>query len=567
MRDDQHPDQAEAVPTQYEPSAPARADATRPGDPRDHVGSDDARDPGESRDCLDASDQSPTPTTVEATESVPPLSGPSRVRATFERARSRCSALAARARHALPPLPSRVTRDARDARDALVARVSKGASAVKARPRRSASIAAGVLLVAAVVPAVALRATRGQASELLVLAAPSALVSAKPADAASSAKATAPSVKPFQPPSALAGLDLKSISVDDTGAVATAASGRIAKLTLDPKAQIAATRLMAKHKLPEAAVVLLDPATGKVLVYASRGGGGHDLAAEATSPSASVFKVVTGSALVQVAGVPIDTKVCYGGGDSKLEPRDLKDDPKLDKYCATMSQAMGRSINAVFGKLAQRKLAVSDLNTVAGNLGFGVALPFDVVIQPSKLDVPSDPLNFARTAAGFYNTTLSPLHAAMLAGTIGNGGTMMRPWIVSSVLDGNQTLYKAPSPSIFRKAIDASTASSVGSMMLETVANGTSFKAFHDAKGKAFIPGVEIAGKTGTLNLTPGSSAKLVTWFVGYAPAKNPKVAIATLIVNDPVWKVKANTLSREVLQYWFAENGYAGVTAPSLDP
>jgi hypothetical protein len=542
MRDDQHPDQAQAVQSQFEAGDPPRADAL------------DALDAG------DQSDQSPTPTTVEAsvetTDREAPLSGPTRVRASFERARARLSSLASRTRESLP------------SREQLAARMSEGASAVKARPRRSASIAAGVLLVAAVIPAIALRASRGQASELLVLGAPSAIVAAgKAAEPSASAKATAPSVKPFQPPSALAGLDLKSISVDDTGAVATAASGHIAKLTLDPKAQIAATRLMAKHKLPEAAVVLIDPSTGKVLVYASRGGGGHDLAAEATSPSASVFKVVTGSALVGVAGVPIDTKVCYGGGDSKLEPRDLKDDPKLDKYCATMSQAMGRSINAVFGKLAQRKLAVSDLNTVATNLGYGVALPFDVVIQPSRIDLPSDPLNFARTAAGFYNTTLSPLHAAMLAGTIGNGGTMMRPWIVSSVNDGATQLYKAPAPSIFRKSIDASTAGSVGSMMLETVANGTSFKAFHDAKGKAFIPGVEVAGKTGTLNLTPGSSAKLVTWFIGYAPAKNPKVAIATLIVNDPVWKVKANTLSREVLQYWFAENGYAGVTAPSLDP
>jgi hypothetical protein len=520
MRDDQHPE-----------ATPERAGA-------------------ETRDA-DAVDQSPRPTTVDTAPAgrmtTPPLSGPTRVRNAFEKARAKLRASLPRGRE--------VGRD-------LMAR---GKSAVKARPRRTASIAAGLVVVAVAVPVIALRATRAPASELLVLGAPSA-VAAKSVESAS-AKPAAPTVKPFQPPSALAGLDLKSISVDDTGAVATAASGHIAKLTLDPKTQIAATRLMAKHKLPEAAVVMIEPSTGKVLVYASRGGGGHDLAAEATSPSASVFKVVTGSALVQVAGVPIDTKVCYGGGDSKLEPRDLKDDPKLDKYCATLSQAMGRSINAVFGKLAQRKLAVSDLNTVATNLGYGVALPFDVPVQASKLDIPTDPLNFARTAAGFYNTTLSPLHAAMLAGTVANSGTMMRPWIVSSVLDGNQSLYKAGAPSIFRKALEPATASAVEKMMIETVANGTSFKAFHDAKGKAFIPGVEVAGKTGTLNLTPGSSSKLVTWFMGYAPVKNPKVSIAVLIVNDPVWKVKANTLAREVLQYWASQNGYPGVTAPSLDP
>lgn len=542
MRDDQLPEEAGA------PTPRAAAPAEAPFQARADAA--DAAEPGCLRDGRDgdALDQSPRPTTVEAIESTPPLSGPTRIKGAFEQARSRLRALGSATRSSLP-----------SGRD-LVAR---GRSAVEARPRRTVSIAAVVLLVAAAAPVVALRATRAPASELLVLGAPSML----PAKASDSAKAAAPTVKPFQPPSALAGLDLKSISVDDNGAVATAASGRIAKLTLDPKTQIAATRLMAKHKLPEASVVMIEPSTGKVLVYASRGGGGRDLAAEAGSPSASVFKVVTGSALVQVGGVPIDTKVCYGGGDSKLEPRDLKDDPKVDKYCATLSQAMGRSINAVFGKLAQRKLAVADLNTVATNLGYGVALPFDVPVQASRLDVPTDPLNFARTAAGFYNTTLSPLHAAMLAGTVANGGTMMRPWIVSSVLDGSQSLYKAGAPTLFRKALEPSTASAVEKMMLETVANGTSFKAFHDAKGKAFLPGVDVAGKTGTLNLTPGSSQKLVTWFIGYAPAKNPKVAIATLIVNDPVWKVKANTLAREVLQYWASQNGYAGVTAPSLDP
>ena len=522
-------------------------------DPHSHDGgkAEAPQDPARDDVLGDALDKSPFPTTVEATPG-PSIVEPAVRGARLDRVRARVGALAASMRRAVPKGQ---------------AWVERGASAVRARPRRSASIALGALVVAAAVPLMALHASRGEASEPVVLPAPSAVV-ARSSEAIAAPKApVVPSVKPFQPPSALAGLDLKAIAVDDAGAVSTVAGGRIAKLTLDPKSQLAATRLMARHKLAEAAVVMVEPSTGKVLVYASRGGGGHDLAAEATAPSASVFKIVTGSALVQIAGVPIDTKVCYGGGDSKLEPRDLKDDPRQDKYCATLSQAMGRSINAIFGKLAQRRLAVSDLNTVGMNLGYGTALPFDVAVQPSKLDVPTDPLSFSRTAAGFYNSTLSPLHGALLAATVADGGTMMRPWIVSSVVDGAQTIWRAPAPSVFRKALEPATASAVEKMLLETVANGTSHKAFHDAKGRAFIPGVEIAGKTGTLNLTPGNSSKLVTWFVGYAPVKNPKVAIAAMIVNDPVWKVKANTLAREVLQYWFAENGYAGVSAPSLDP
>jgi len=115
-----------------------------------------------------------------------------------------------------------------------------------------------------------------------------------------------------------------------------------------------------------------------------------------------------------------------------------------------------------------------------------------------------------------------------------------------------------------RKVIEPQTAGDVGKMMLETVSQGTSYKAFHDKNGKSFLPGIDVAGKTGTLNQP--QPLKLFTWFVGFAPAKNPTIAIAVLVVNDPVWKVKANVVGREVLQAYFAAQGAQGVVMPSLD-
>ncbi|GAC1570174.1 MAG: hypothetical protein NVS3B20_01650 [Polyangiales bacterium] len=373
-----------------------------------------------------------------------------------------------------------------------------------------------------------------------------------------------PAARLTPPSSALSGLDLQSISIDDSGAVAAAARGRIAKLTLEPRLQNAAQQLLSKHKLPQGAIVMIEPSTGKVLAYASRGGEGHDLAVEANAPSASVFKMVTGAALVQVAGVSPDLKTCYSGGEQKILAVDLKDDPKRDTYCATLGQALGRSINTVFARLAAKKLSPTDLSTIAAQLGYGTPIPFDVPVSVSKIDLPTDPLGFARTAAGFWNTTLSPLHGALLAATVANGGVTMRPFVVSEVLDGTTSLYKAPQPSAWRKAIEPTTAATLEKMMVETVSQGTSYKAFHDAKGKAFLPGIEVAGKTGTLNQS--SPVKLFTWFVGFAPVQSPKVAIAALVVNDPVWKVKANVLAREVLQFYFAEQGSTGVTAPTFD-
>ena len=92
------------------------------------------------------------------------------------------------------------------------------------------------------------------------------------------------------PPAPLAALDLHSLAIDDNGAVASAGGARVAHLTLDPKLQIFVNKLLAKHKLPQASVVMIDPATGKVLAYASRDNSGavKDLNVEATAPSASV---------------------------------------------------------------------------------------------------------------------------------------------------------------------------------------------------------------------------------------------------------------------------------------
>lgn len=430
----------------------------------------------------------------------------------------------------------------------------RGRDAVKARPRRAASVFAAVVVVSAAIPLATMR-SKGAPPETT----PSAQ-SVEPA----SPKSTSALPKPYQPVPALSGLDLKSIAVDDAGVVATAANGRVARLTLDPKMQVSATRILKKHKLPQVAAVMMDPTTGKILAYASVGGDGKDLNVDASAPSASVFKVVTGAALVQIANVPADLKVCYSGGEQKILPSDLKEDPKKDSYCATVAQAMGRSINTVFARLASKKLTGPDLSAIASQMGYGSPIPFDVPVAVSKIDLPTDTLGFARTAAGFWNTTLSPLHGAMIAATVANGGVTMRPYIVSEVLDGTTQVYKASGSTTLRKAIEPTTASTLEKMMMETVSQGTSYKAFHDAKGKAFLPGIEVAGKTGTLNQP--SPLKLYTWFVGFAPAKKPTVAIATLVVNDPVWKVKANVVARELLQAWFAQQGASGVSAPALD-
>lgn len=497
----------------------------------------------------------PVPTAVESVraDSTPPTTASARAR--LDGAASRLRALVG----ALAPIVDRTKIQGSNL-------IATGRAAIAARPRHALVVTAIVALLVLVLP----RAAHRRPPQSDPQPEPSQVASASTSPSAAPVEpldegAAAAGKKPFQPTAALAGLDLKSIAIDDAGAVASAANGRVARLTVDPRLQIAVTRLLKKHKVPQAGVVVMDPSTGKVLAYGSRGGdGGKDLDVEAFAPSASVFKIVTGAALVQIAGLTPDFKTCYTGGEQKITAAELREDPKRDIYCATLAQAMGRSLNTVFARLASKKLTAPDLQAIAAQLGYGTAIPFDVPVEISKIDLPTDTLGFARTAAGFWNTTLSPLHGALLASAVADGGVMMRPWIVSEVLDGTSSIYKAPAPQLWHKAIDPATASALETMMRETVSQGTSYKAFHDKNGKAFLPDIPVAGKTGTLNQS--SPVKLFTWFVGFAPLKNPKVAIATLVVNDPVWKVKANVLAREVLQAYFSEQGAPGVQAPAFD-
>jgi peptidoglycan glycosyltransferase len=237
--------------------------------------------------------------------------------------------------------------------------------------------------------------------------------------------------EPLDDPGPVAGLDLLHVTLTDTAATAPADSG-MARLTLDPGLQREALGLMEAHHLPEAAVVLMDVASGKLLAYASHVDHGalHDLCVEATAPSASVFKVVTGAALVEDAHLGPDTKQCYSGGEQRINSVDLVDDPQRDRWCTTLAGAMGRSLNTVFARLAKEHLTPSQLEAMAQRFGYADPIGFDVPVQPGALRVPTEPLEFARTAAGFWNTTLSPLQAAEISAIVAREGEPVRPTIV-----------------------------------------------------------------------------------------------------------------------------------------
>jgi len=184
-------------------------------------------------------------------------------------------------------------------------------------------------------------------------------------------------------------------------------------------------------------------------------------------------------------------------------------------------------------------------------------------VEPSHLDVPAEPLEFARTAAGFWHSTLSPLHGALLAATIANQGVMPAPTLVGKAVatDGAPLELPVATP---HRVISAATAREVGKMMELTTRIGTAKATFNDKKGRRLLA-VDVAGKTGTLGAETDRGYVGYSWFVGYAPADHPRIAFAVTLGNHPSWRIKATYVARRIVTEYLTERAEKSRTAPRL--
>ena len=322
--------------------------------------------------------------------------------------------------------------------------------------------------------------------------------------------------------------------------VAPVRGGGHRKLTLDPNLQATAERLLAKARPHEGAIVLSDVRTGKILAWASRGGG--DVVATPMAPSASVFKVVTAAALLESRKVSPATRQCYSGGEHGIEAEDLHDDRSRDDRCTSLGDALGHSVNLVFARMALKHLKPEELRETAEQLGIGADIPIDIRVPRSQIRIPDDELGFGRAAAGFWNGKMSALSALYLMHTIANKGERVPLSILAEDAD--------PPEHELGRAMRLSTANTLVRMLEVTTRSGTSAKVFHDEDGRKVFPGMNVAGKTGTL--IGGKPTRMFSWFAGFAPSRNPRVAITVLLANDVKWWTKGNAVAREMLEAYF---------------
>lgn len=320
----------------------------------------------------------------------------------------------------------------------------------------------------------------------------------------------------------------------------------LALLSLDAELQERLTQELSAGRVPWGATVVVEVKTGRVLALAEHSEREPDtpVARRALARAASVFKIVSSSALLR-SGVPPEQGICTHGGRRRLAERHLVDNAAKDKSCLTFGDVLPYSANTAMARLVDKYVPVGGLLDEAHRWGFDAPLVFPLPVEPSPTSlVPEEPFARAQTAAGFGGVHLSALHAAMLAATVANHGVWVGPSLIDAVSGGPRVPVQEPT-----RVLDEPFARELANMMVDVVERGTARRAFDDRESP--LRGVPVGGKTGTY--MDYDQHIDITWFVGFAPADDPEVAVASVVVNDWIlWWVKGLTVGRRALAiYW----------------
>jgi penicillin-binding protein A len=346
--------------------------------------------------------------------------------------------------------------------------------------------------------------------------------------------------------------------------------------TISPKAQQAAYQALAGDGGHDAAAVAIDPSTGAILAMASYPSYDPNLltthdgaklnqadkqlltdpsqpllnrAINATYPPGSTFKIVTSGAAFstgQVANVestiPAPQPLVLPNGNL------LNNDS--DETCGDgqppIIEAFWLSCDTAFAKLGI-SLGGAALKSQAQKFGWdSSSLQIPMRVSASQLPLITDPSFTGMTAIGQYNDTVTPLQEAMDAAAIANGGKLMKPYLLKSVVAPDLTTVASTTPSVLSQAVSPQIASEIGQMMVQVTQNpdGTAY-----ATANQSVAGVEIAGKTGTAQNGINNSGLNDAVFTCFAPAANPKIAVGVIVQGGGFGADAAAPIAVKIIQ------------------
>ena len=330
-------------------------------------------------------------------------------------------------------------------------------------------------------------------------------------------------------------------------------------LTINKQAQAAAYQAMGNRR---GAVVAIDPSTGAILAAVSTPSfdpntlSSHSAdgivaaydkykadpnapllnrAFNQTYPPGSVFKVVVAAAALK-KGLTPQTRVPAVNAlqlpDSTAKLRNFDGEQCADGKTDTLDHALAISCNTAFAQLGMT-LGEDAVRSEAELFGINDSpMSVPVPVAGSTVGPIVDQAALAQSSIGQRDVRITPLQAAMISAAVANHGTLMKPYLVAEEQAPNLATLSHTDPTEQSQVLTASQASELTSMMEDVVSSGTGTA--------AQIPGIKVAGKTGTADNGPqnpdGSYVNAPhAWFSGFAPADNPKIAVAVIIENGGV--------------------------------
>ncbi len=322
---------------------------------------------------------------------------------------------------------------------------------------------------------------------------------------------------------------------------------------INPELQERVKRVMDDNRVPFGVFVALEPQTGKILAmtsHSTRDTAWPGKAFYTPYPMASLFKIVTAAAALEEKKISPDTVMAFNGKLTSVSPS-IWEPRRRHSQEMSLTEAMGKSVNPVFGRLASDVVGRDPLLQYAGRFGFNQVLFPGTQIQPSIAATPQSTAELMLMGAGLgREVKITPLHAAALIGAVANGGTLMAPLLADEIKsDKGATVYQAQ-PHPLRRAISTETAGSLAKMLSTTVSSGTSRRAFHDRRGRPMLGSISIAAKTGSIDGKDPEGH--YSWFAAYAPIENPQIALVALVVNQGKWKIKATHVGEKALETFF---------------
>lgn len=306
-------------------------------------------------------------------------------------------------------------------------------------------------------------------------------------------------------------------------------------------------------------VVVMDNETGKLLaaVDYSRAKNvfGRDLSFSNSHPAASVFKVITASDLLENTHIKTDTEFNFTGRSTTLYKNQLKD-PGNRRWVRTLDleKAFATSNNVIFGRSAIENLTPAGLKKMAEKFGFNKKLLDGVKLEPSVFNMAQDQYNLAEFSSGLNRQTLmSPIHGAVIASIIANGGVLRYPVVIDSLEGINDKKTIFPPLKKDEAVLTPRTAEDMRTLFMATVTNGTARSSFR--RSKYLLEKLEIGGKTGSL--TGGEPHGKRDWFVSYAKSNEDKtdkgISICVMIVNKKKWYIKSPLLAKNIMEYYYS--------------